>query len=128
MVSKEQQLADAMDAYEEGVQDMLTNIDEIRKRAKIMRSSTFKAIAELEDVPPERWEDGLLEEVIEDVVAIDRVRWFERAVWIFVVLSVGTGAFIAGWFIKPIPEHGRVEWDCTVVVGSTEEVECTGVQ
>lgn len=98
------------------------------QRDRAMRSSTFKAIAELEDVPPEQWEDGLLDEVIEDVIAIDRVRWFERAVWLFVVLAVGTGAFIAGWMFKPEPEDEPVQWDCTVVVGQTEEVECTGVE
>lgn len=95
---------------------------------KIMRSSTFKAIAELEDVPPSEWDEDLLEEVIEDVIAVDRVRWFERAVWIFVVLVVGTSAFVAGWHFKPEPKMDPVKWDCSVVIGTRDKVDCTGVQ
>lgn len=98
------------------------------QRDRAMRSSTFKAIAELEEVPPQDWEEGLLDEVIEDVIAVDRVRWFERAVWGFVVLFVGVSAFLAGWFFKPVPEPEPIQWDCTVDVESTAEVECTGVQ
>jgi hypothetical protein len=101
-------------------------LPEVKDRA--MRSSTFKAIAELEDVPPEEWDEDLLDEVIEDVIAIDRVRWMERALWIFAVLSVGAGAFLAGWHFKPVPEPEPVKWDCSVVIGSREQVKCTGMQ
>lgn len=104
--------------------DALADLD----REKVMRSSTFKAIAELEDVPPSEWDEDLLDEVIEDVIAVDRVRWFERAVWIFVVLVVGTGAFLAGWHLKPEPEMDPVKWDCNVTVGARNQVDCTGVQ
>jgi hypothetical protein len=104
--------------------DALVDLD----REKAMKSSTFKAIAALEDVPPKDWEEGLLDEVIEDVIAVDRVRWFERAVWLFVVLAVGTGAFMAGWYLKPVPEQERIQWNCTVEGATLDEVECKGVQ
>lgn len=101
-------------------------LPEVKERA--MRSSTFKAIAALEDVPPQEWEEGLLDEVIEDVIAVDRVRWTERGWWA-AVLAVGVaGAFILGWSMKPVPEEEPVQWDCSVKVGTPDEVECKGVQ
>jgi hypothetical protein len=95
---------------------------------RVMRSSTFKAIAALEDAPPSEWEEGLLEEVIEDVIAVDRVRWMERGWWA-ASLAVGiTGAFLLGWVMRPVPEPEPVQWDCTVKVGTLDEVECKGMQ
>ncbi len=118
-----------MSEYDVTMEELQPLIDEDRKR-RIMRSSTFKAIAALEDVPPNQWGEALLEEVIEDVIEIDRVRWFERAIWGFVVLAVGAGAFMLGWYMKPIPEPERVKWECTVAFDAKQgdEVDCTGVQ
>jgi len=96
-------------------------------RDRAMRSATFKILAQREG-PLEEWEQGVLEEVIGDTVAIDRVRWFERAVWLFVALAVGTGAFMAGWYIKPVPEPEPIQWNCDVKVGTSDEVKCKGVQ
>lgn len=109
-----------MDAMEHAVSP------EVRERA--MRSSTFKAIAELEDVPPEQWDEDLLDEVIEDVIAVDRVRWFERAVWLFVALTLAVGGYLLGWSMKPVPKPEPVQWNCDVKVGTLNEVECRGVQ
>lgn len=99
--------------------------DRIKKRA--MRSSTFKAIAALEDGPPELWEEGLLDEVVEDVIAVNRVRWFERVTWVVVLMVVGTSAYLAGWNLKPEPE--AFEWECDIAYegGVAEAVGCVEV-
>lgn len=105
---------------------------EILKRmedARTMRSSTFKAIASLEESKPEEWEPDYLEEVIENVEAIDRVRWMERGTWIGVVIGIGIGAFLFGWNMKPVPEPQPVQWECTVEFqsGNRDAVDCEGV-
>jgi len=95
-----------------------------------MKSSTFKAIASLEEVPPEQWDEGLLDEVIEDVIAVDRVRWFERAVWLFIAITLAVGGYLLGWSMKPEPHQENVQWDCTVVFDTKagDKVDCQGVQ
>ena len=99
-------------------------------RRRVMKSSTFKAIASLEEVPPEQWDEGLLDEVIEDVIAVDRARWFERAVWLFIAITLAVGGYLLGWSMKPEPHQENVQWDCTVVFDTKagDKVDCQGVQ
>lgn len=114
--------------FEEELVWTMTNSIRPEDRERAMKSSTFKALAEREEEPVSEWPVEVLDEVVGDTIAVDRVRWFERAVWLFVVIAVGVLAFMAGWFFKPIPEPEPIKWDCEVVIGSTEEVDCTGVQ
>jgi hypothetical protein len=97
--------------------------------ARTMRSSTFKAIASLEESKPEDWDPEYLQEVIENVEAVDRVRWMERGTWIGAVIGLAVGAFLLGWNMKPIPAPEPVKWDCSVEFSSGErdQVDCTGV-
>lgn len=105
-----------------------TTLKEGRRKARAMRSSTFKAIAALEFGPPEEWEEGLLDEVVEDVIAVDRVRWHERSTWISVVIAVGMASFALAWMFKPEPEQLPITFECGIeyVDGVGKDVQCEG--
>ena len=104
------------------------DIIEREHRERVMRSSTFRALAALEPTHPHEWEADYLDEVVENVEAIDRVRWWERVIWGAVVVITGIGAFMAGWMMRPIPEPEPIQWQCDVKVrGAEDEVRCAGV-
>lgn len=106
-----------------------TTLKEGRRRSRAMRSSTFKAIASLEFGPPEEWEDGVLDETIENTIIVDRVRWHERVTWISLVIAVGIAAFALAWMFKPAPEQLPITFECGIeyVGGVGEDVQCEGV-
>lgn len=110
--------------------DLSADMRRERQRDRAMHSPTFKAIAALEEVPPEKWEEDYLDEVIENVQAIDRDRWSERGIWLFVVIAVGIMAFIGAWQMKPEPKPVPIEWSCTRTYDDTkaDEINCTGIE
>lgn len=110
--------------------DLAEDLREERRRERAMRSSTFKAIAALEFGPPEQWEEGLLEETIENTIAVDKVRWAERWTWITLVFAVGVGSFAGARLTTPPPTPVPVVVECAIKYeqGVAEDVICEGEQ
>lgn len=107
-------------------EDEAAALKEQRRRDRAMNSSTFRAIAALEFGPPEEWEEGMLDEIIEDTIAVDRVRWHERVTWISVVIGFAMAAFGAAWYIKPVPEQVPMTFECAIEYegGVGDSVDC----
>lgn len=115
---------DAMRAERDA--DVNKRLKEQRLRDRAMNSSTFKAIAALEFGPPEAWEEGMLDEIIDDAIAVNKVRWHERVTWISVVVGVAMAAFGAAWYIKPAPEQVPMTFECAIEYegGVGSDVDC----
>lgn len=130
--NKEQELANAMARYEQAVQNGVTTREderEERQRKRAMRSPTFKALAGQMVHPVDEWGEDLLDEVIQDTVTIERDRWAERGIWIFVALALAGAGALAGWHLKPEPEPEPILWSCTRTYDNVEvdTIECQGV-
>lgn len=125
MSDKEQQLAEAMAAYERGVQSGVIS----KEKDRAMSSSTFKALAAQMVHPVSEWSEDLLDEIVEDVIVINKDRMYERAIWLFVVIVIGVGAAVAAWNLKPDPPQENIEWSCTRTYDDAgpDAIECTGV-
>lgn len=126
MTEFDKDVEQALDLTQAEQEDKPPEYDKRTRRA--MRTSTFKAIAALEYGPPEQWEEGLLDETVDNALAVERVRWFERELWMLGLVVLVVGAFVAGWHMRPIPEPEPVQWNCTVEYdnGGEEQVDCRG--
>lgn len=109
--------------------DLRSDLRKEKRHDRARHSSTFKAIADLEEVPVGEWDADYLEEVIENVEAIDRDRRFERGIWVFVVLALAGVAALTAWHLKPEPEPEPIMWSCTRTYDNVEvdTIECQGV-
>lgn len=109
--------------------DLREDLREERRRDRARHSSTFKALAGQVDQPVSEWEKDLLDEVIEDSIVVERDRWAERGIWIFVALALAGAGVLAGWHLKPEPEPEPIMWSCTRVYDDVEvdTIECQGV-
>lgn len=103
--------------------------EEVKRERRLMRTSTFKALASLEYGPPEAWDPEFLQETLENTQAVERMRWSERWVWISALFALGVAGFSLAWMVKPMPEPEPVEWSCVVTYDhdGKEQVECSGV-
>jgi hypothetical protein len=100
-----------------------------RTKKRLMKTSTFDALAMSEDKGIAEWDDEVLAAVLEDTAEVEKRRWIERGSWIVTVVVAAGFGILAGQYVheetKPQP------WVCEItLVGQTAEepdkVRCTG--
>ena len=100
-----------------------------RAQRRLMKTSTFYALAEAEDGEPMDWPQEVLESVLADTVAVQYRRRMERAQWIVLALVTAGFGYLGGLHIheetKPQPWNCRIE-----LLGETADepdvVRCVG--
>ena len=104
-------------------------VDEQKARKRLMKTSTFDALATSEEKPVEEWTPEVLTAVLTDTAEVEKRRWIERASWIMLALVTAGFGYVGGLYMheqqKPEP------WVCNItLLGETAEeadhVRCTG--
>lgn len=88
--------------------------DEQKARKRLMKTSTFDALAMSEDRPVEEWSDEVLDAVLEDTVEVEKRRWMERAQWAVIGLVLAGFGYLGGLHIHEQEKPGP--WECDVKV------------
>lgn len=109
---------------------MTENVEkELTKRdRRLMKTSTFEALASIETKPVDEWEPGILAAVLEDTATVERSRWIERGWWIALILVGGAAAFASAQSMEPGPTPEP--WRCTIELSQDgvdpDVLRCTG--
>lgn len=108
--------------------------DRIKRRAeradkRVMRTSTFDALASTYEEDPYDLPQEVLEDLIEDTIEVNRRRVLERTTWLMVVVTVAAAAFGTGWYLRPLDEPEPMVCDVTLINEGEDvtNVRCTGV-
>lgn len=104
-------------------------VNEQKARKRLMKTSTFDALAASEDKPVDEWEPEVLEAVLTDTVEVEKRRWIERASWIMLAVVTAGFGYIGGFYMHE--EQKPEPWVCDItLLGETAEeadhVRCTG--
>lgn len=101
-----------------------------RADKRMMRTSTFDALASAYEGDPYDLPQEILDDLIEDTVEVNRRRVLERTTWLIVVVMVAGAAFAAGWYLRPMDEPEPVTCNVTLIDHGTDvtEVRCTEVR
>jgi hypothetical protein len=100
-----------------------------RTKRRLMKTSTFDALAMSEEKPVEEWDEAVLTAVLDDTAEVEKRRWIERASWIVLAMVTAGFGYVGGNYIheemKPEP------WTCVItLVGEKAEdpdvLRCTG--
>lgn len=93
---------------------------ELTKRdRRLMKTSTFEALASIERTPPEEWEPGILAAVLEDTAVVERARWIERAWYIVLGLFALAAVYASATSFSPV--HEPQPWKCTIELSQDGE-------
>lgn len=99
-----------------------------KRDRRLMKTSTFEALASIERTPPEEWEPGILAAVLEDTAVVERSRWIERAWWLVIGVFGLAAVYASATSFTPV--HEPQPWKCTVELAQTEKgpdkVHCNG--
>lgn len=89
-------------------------VDEQKARKRLMKTSTFDALATSEEKPIDEWAPEVLDAVLEDTVEVEKRRWIERASWItFALVTAGLG-YLGGLYMHEQEKPALVECDVKV--------------
>lgn len=88
--------------------------DEQKARKRLMKTSTFDALAMSEDKPVEEWSPEVLDAVLEDTAEVERRRWIERASWIVLALTTAGFGYLGGLEMHERDEPELVTCDVKV--------------
>lgn len=88
--------------------------DEQKAQKRLMKTSTFDALAVSEEKPVEEWSPEVLEAVLDDTAEVEKRRWMERAQWIVLALVLGGFGYLGGQYLHEQQKPGP--WECDVKV------------
>lgn len=104
-------------------------VDEQKARKRLMKTSTFDALAMSEEKPLDEWSPEILDAVLADTAEVEKRRWLERASWIVLAMTAAGFGFLGGQYMHE--EQKPEPWDCVIqLLGETANepdiLRCTG--